>query len=119
MALFKKTKKKVESKTAGKDLAIASSKSRKDYSGMILNPRITEKGAVLADSSAYSFDVVKTATKTDIKEAIKAIYKVNPVKVAIINTPSTRVFMRGKKGIKHGTKKAYVFLSKGEKIEFA
>ncbi len=113
MALFKKTKKEVT-----KSVAVIK-ESKKDLSAVILRPRITEKAAVKADeSNCYAFDVVAGATKTDVKSAIAQIYKVAPVKVNIINIPKKPVRTRARMALKGGGRKAYVFLKKGDKIEF-
>jgi large subunit ribosomal protein L23 len=86
---------------------------------LIQNPRITEKATVVADNNVYTFDVSTSATKPEIVKTIKALYKVTPVKVNILKVPSKAVFRKGKKGTKSGGKKAYVFLKKGDSIEFA
>ncbi len=59
----------------------------------------------------------KDAGKAQVSKAVSEIYKVEPVKVNIVKNPSKRVFVRGKKGVKSGVKKAYVYLKKGDKIE--
>ncbi len=94
----------------------------KKHSGHILiSPRITEKGAYLAEQGAYAFNVSDKANKKDIAAAVKEIYKVSPRKVTLINVPSKRVMTRGtnRMGATAGGKKAYVFLKKGDKIELA
>ena len=50
-------------------------------------------------------------------EAIKAFYKINPIKVRIVKNPAKEVFIKGKRGIKSGVKKAYVYLKKEDKFE--
>lgn len=113
MSLFKKSKKEVK-----KSVAVIK-ESKKDLSAVILRPRITEKAAVKADeSNCYAFDVAAGATKTDIKSAIAQIYKVVPTKVNIINIPKKPVRTRARMSVKGGGRKAYVFLRKGDKIEF-
>ena len=95
--------------------------TKKDLSSILKTPRITEKGAVISGvNHVYPFNVSPDATKKDIKEAIKLIYKITPVKIAIVTIPSKNVRSRrnGKKGVKSGGKKAYVYLKKGDKIEF-
>ena len=85
---------------------------------VLLKPRITEKAALLADkSNVYVFEVMKNATKKSISVSIRDVYKVTPEKVRIATMPSKQVFVRGKKGVKSGGKKAYVYLKKGDKIE--
>ncbi len=88
---------------------------------LLLKPRVTEKGqmATSADAPVYTFEVSPAANKTQITAEIKRDYKVTPVKVRTINLPGKRVFVRGKWGKKSGTKKALVFLAKGDKIDFS
>ncbi len=88
-------------------------------SSALTSPRITEKASMLYENGVYSFNVPASTTKTEIKKAIEGIYKVKPVKIAIINTPRKEVFIRGRKGFKGGGKKAYVYLKEGDKIEIA
>jgi large subunit ribosomal protein L23 len=94
-----------------------------DLSWVILRPRITEKGAVISETSnAYTFDVHKDATKTLVKEAIKEMYNVEPVKVNVVVMARKKIErQRGrarKVGLKGGGKKAFVFLKKGDQIQF-
>ncbi len=92
----------------------------KKHSGHILiAPRITEKGAYLAEQGAYVFNVEKHANKKAIASAVKEIYKVSPRKVTLIAIPRKRVVTRGtnRMGVTAGGKKAYVFLKKGDKID--
>ena len=85
---------------------------------VLLRPRITEKAAIGADrSGVYVFEVAETATKGSIAASIKASYKVTPVKVRVARIVDKRVVVRGKRGVKTGGKKAYVYLKKGDKIE--
>lgn len=87
------------------------------YADTLLRPRITEKANLLADSNIHTFEVKESATKKEVIEAIKAYYKVTPIKVRMVRNPSKIVFIRGKKGKKPGVKKAYVYLKNGDKIE--
>lgn len=84
----------------------------------IIRPRITEKSGLLAQSGVYTFEVTGNATKANIAKAIAKLYKVTPVKVAIVNLPLRNVFVRGKKGTVSGVKKAMITVKKGEKIDF-
>jgi len=128
MALFGKKKNTEEKKAEVKEapvkkvIPVKKVSSNVDLSWVIIRPRITEKGAVVAtDSNAYTFDVSPRATKFQIKAAISQIYKVNPIKVCIAQIPDKKVRVRGqrrKTGIKSGGKKAFVYLKKGDRIEF-
>jgi large subunit ribosomal protein L23 len=86
---------------------------------ILLEPRITEKGAYLSAIGAYVFNVATTATKPDIKAAIKRIYNVTPRKVTTVSVPSKVVATRGtnRKGATAHGKKAYIYLKKGETID--
>lgn len=88
---------------------------------ILLSPRITEKGALMADKGTYVFNVAKDASKKDVAAAIRAVYKVTPVKVTLASIKSKEVMTRGtnRVGRTASGKKAYVFLKKGEKIDLA
>jgi large subunit ribosomal protein L23 len=112
MAIFKKTKKEVKAKSG----VVAKGDGKFDSSALV-RPRITEKAAILAEKGTYVFEVAKDTNKIEIAKAIEAIYHVKPVRVNIVNLPDTRVFVRNKKGVKAGIRKALVTLKKGDKIE--
>ncbi|PIQ91836.1 MAG: 50S ribosomal protein L23 [Parcubacteria group bacterium CG11_big_fil_rev_8_21_14_0_20_39_22] len=123
MALFKKENENKEKQTSVKPAEIRAEKditsvaSMNFKSDILLRPRITEKGAILGESNSYAFEVHSSATKPMIAEAIKEVYNVVPERVRIVKIPSKAVVSRGRKGVKSGGKKAYVFLKKGDKIE--
>lgn len=118
MALF--GKKKTEEK---KDVAPVETKAvatvMAPQAPIILRPRITEKAAILTDAHVYSFEVQKGATKHEIREAVKAIYNVTPVKIRIVNKAPRRYHsaMRGRELLENGLRKAYVYLKKDDRIE--
>ncbi len=85
---------------------------------VLLRAHVTEKAALSADrSGVYVFDVSENSNKTSIAASVKAVYKVTPVKVRVTKIMPKAVFVRGKRGVKKGGKKAYVYLKKGDKIE--
>ncbi|MEK7184808.1 MAG: 50S ribosomal protein L23 [Patescibacteria group bacterium] len=86
---------------------------------ILLRPRITEKSGIMSESqNIFTFEVSKNSTKDTITREIKALYKINPTKIRIINIPAKRVFVKGKKGTSSAVKKALVYLKKGDKINF-
>lgn len=89
-----------------------------DSGSIVRNPRITEKAAYASDKNVYTFDIAPRASKLEIVKAIKAIYNVTPIKVNVVAVPKKRVVRKNAIGVKGGGKKAYVFLKKGDKIEF-
>lgn len=136
MALFgtKKNTKKVETETSEKKVVakvpavkkIASTTKTvaavsSNVAGVLVRPRVTEKAANMTAVGVYTFDVRKEATKREVILAVKALYKVTPVKVNMVNTPAKRVKMRRKRGFGKtaATRKALVFLKKGETIRFS
>ncbi len=92
-----------------------------DARDVILAPRITEKSMGSAVLQQYSFIVHPDATKTQIRHAIEEIFKVNVIKVNTVNVGGKkRNFAR--RGVRCGgyqkdTKKAFVTLKPGQKIE--
>ena len=89
-------------------------------SSVIIHPRVTEKSHSLAEgSNVYVFNVRLGVTKGMVSEAMKDLYKVSPIKVAIVPIPKKTRFVRGKAGVAGGGRKAYVYLKKGEKLEIA
>jgi large subunit ribosomal protein L23 len=85
---------------------------------ILKNPRVTEKASFSYEQDVYTFDIAPSANKTEIEKAIFELYKVKPVKVNVVRIPKKKTFIRGKAGTKGGGKKAYVYLKKGDKIEF-
>jgi len=85
---------------------------------VIIRPRITEKSGILSQSGVYTFEVAAGTNKPSIARAIAGMYKVTPVKVAIMNGPAKRIFVRGRRGKIPGVRKAIVTVKKGEKIDF-
>ncbi len=90
---------------------------------VILSPRITEKSMAKALETQYTFTVHPDATKTQIRQAIESIFKVNVLKVNTVNVRGkSRVFARGRirtSGRRSDFKKATVTLKHGQKIELA
>ncbi len=89
----------------------------KSHYQIIRRPVITEKGlAVKETQSTLVFQVAPTATKTEIKEAVQAIFKVKVDSVRTANFPG-KERRRGKfAGYRPDWKKAYVRLKSGEKM---
>jgi len=85
---------------------------------IIKNPRITEKASNLTTGDVYVFDIVGSTNKVEVSKAVFEIYKVHPVRVNMLRIPKKRVVLRGKLSLRGGGKKAYVYLKKGDKIEF-
>lgn len=138
MAIFGDKKDVKKAKTAPKEVKVVTVEPKKkavkavatsekkvvvatEIKDVLVRPRITEKAANMTVNHVYTFDIRKEATKKDVVAAVKALYKVTPVKVAVVNTPAKRVRMRTKRGFGKTTasRKAYVTLKKGEEIQFS
>ena len=89
----------------------------KNLSSVLIRPRITEKATKVSESSVYIFEIVPKATKNEVQKAFVEKYKITPRKVTTVTIPAKNVFVRGKRGKKSGYKKAYIYLSKGQKLE--
>jgi large subunit ribosomal protein L23 len=85
---------------------------------IIKNPRITEKASFAAEQNVYTFDISASANKTEIKKAVFALYKVHPTKVNVLSIPKKKTMSKGVAGNRGGGRKAFVYLKKGDKIEF-
>ena len=120
MALFgkKKETKKTAKKDAPKvDVSLAQPTDR-NLSSIIMQPRVTEKAVGMNEQGVYTFVVKRTATKYDVRDAVKALYNVTPVKVNIVNKKPAERMVGSRNRTKHvaGMKKAYVYLKKGDTI---
>lgn len=121
MALFSSKKDKEEAAAPAateKKVGPAPLATDYDLASVIVKPRITEKAVTMSEQNVYTFVVKPNATKFAIRDAIKALYNVTPVK---INTVTKKAAKRVKgfsgKTVHHkGMKKAYVYLKKGDTI---
>lgn len=86
-------------------------------------PRATEKAYAQSQENVYVFNVPMTANKNDVAASIEAQYGVTVVGVrTAIQSGKTIRFNRGKRRYpgttnRVDTKKAYVTLAKGDKIQ--
>ena len=83
----------------------------------IISPLVTEKSTNLSEFNKIVFKVNSKANKKNLKKNIEKIFKVNVVKVNIINKQSRIKVTRGKKVKVKGFKKAIVTLKKGQNID--
>ena len=88
---------------------------------ILRRPIITEKSSHQSSKlNQYAFEVMKSATKAQIKEAVEALFDVDVVKVNVMNAPakrsrrarSRRVLVR-----RASYKKAIVTLAPGNTID--
>ena len=90
----------------------------RNLASVIIAPRITEKAVGMSERNVYTFVVRPNATKFAVRDAIKALYTVTPVKVNIVNKKAAKRVkgFSGKTVHNKGMKKAYVYLKKGDTI---
>ena len=83
-------------------------------------PWLSEKALIGTEKGVYVFAVPPRATKTEIAAAIERIYKVVPVKVNVANLPGKSKALRSRRGYgrRAARHKAYVYLKKGDSIQF-
>ncbi len=83
----------------------------------ILSPVVTEKSTNLSEQNKIVFKVPMSANKLNLKKNIEKIFKVNVVKINIINKQNRSKMARGKKVKVSGLKKAIITLKKGQSID--
>ena len=85
----------------------------------ILSPVVTEKSTNLSEQNKIVFKVPNKSNKKNLKKNIEKIFKINVVKINIINKQSRKKITRGKKVKIAGYKKAIITLKKGQSIDLA
>ena len=83
----------------------------------IISPVITEKSTNLSEQNKIVFKINKNANKKNVKKSIEKIFKVNVIKVNIINKKTRTKLTRGRKVKVTGYKKAIITLKKGQSID--
>lgn len=116
--------KKISVKTEEKKVSISKPKETRDTNShgnlfsVLKYARVTEKATDLSQNhNVYVFEVDKNTNKKEIEKAIKSFYNVTPKKIRTIKIPSKNVISRGKRGVKSGGKKVYIYLKKDDKLE--
>ena len=83
----------------------------------ILSPIVTEKSTNLSEHNKIVFKVPSSANKVNLKKNIEKIFKVNVIKINIINKQNRTKLTRGRKVKVSGFKKAIITLKKGQSID--
>ena len=90
-----------------------------DARDVILAPVVSEKSYALMEAGVYTFKVLPTATKPQIKAAVQEIFGVKVEKVNTLNRKGKR--KRNRRTFTYGkrpdTKRAIVTLADGETID--
>jgi large subunit ribosomal protein L23 len=84
---------------------------------IIMSPVITEKATIASERNQVTFNVARTATKPQIKEAVEKLFDVKVKSVnTLIRKGKIKAF-RGSRGQQSDVKKAIVTLEEGHRID--
>ena len=83
----------------------------------IISPIVTEKSTNISEQNKIVFKVPNKANKKNLKKNIEKLFKVNVVKINIINKKSKTKVTRGRKVKVAGYKKAIITIKKGQNID--
>lgn len=83
---------------------------------IIRRPVVTEKSTLLQDDDRYTFEVAKSATKHQIKEAVEEAFNVSVVKVNTMMVRGSRRRLGPRFSTSRSWKKAIVQLAPGNTI---
>lgn len=89
-----------------------------DPRSVIIRPVVSEKSlAAMEENNCYTFEVAKTASKTQISQAVAEIFGVTVEKVNTLNVVGKPRRVRYAMGHTKAWKKAFVTLKDGDKID--
>jgi large subunit ribosomal protein L23 len=88
-----------------------------DHSQVIIRPVVSEKSYVLSDTGKYTFRVHPLAHKTQIRQAVEAMFDVHVVEVHTISMKSKPKRRGTTSGRTRAWKKAIVQVREGESIQ--
>jgi large subunit ribosomal protein L23 len=94
-----------------------SGSTKAEHRDVILAPVVSEKSYSLLDQNAYTFQVHRRATKTEIRQAVESIWNVKVTKVNTLNRKGKSKRFRFTQGRRPDSKRAIVTLAEGDKIE--
>jgi large subunit ribosomal protein L23 len=91
-----------------------------DYTQVLIKPLLTEKTSLLKEAAQQvTFFVHPAANKVEIKRAVEKAFDVKVQAVNVMNRAAVSRKRQGRVvGRVSGSKKAYVTLAQGDKIEF-
>ncbi|WP_433329377.1 50S ribosomal protein L23 [Spirillospora sp. CA-294931] len=88
-----------------------------DPRDIIIAPVVSEKSYGLLDENKYTFVVRTDANKTQIKQAVEAVFGVKVTSVNTLNRQGKRKRTRFGYGKRKDSKRAIVSLAEGERID--
>jgi large subunit ribosomal protein L23 len=93
------------------------SKTFTDPRDILIKPVVSEKSYSLLDEGKYTFIVDPRANKTQIKQAVEAVFSVKVSGVNTLNRQGKRKRTRTGYGRRANTKRAVVTLVEGDRID--
>ncbi len=91
--------------------------SKLSHYDIIRSPVLSEKSTIATEQSKVVFNVLKTATKPEIKAAVEALFKVKVTGVNTLVRKGKVKRFRGIVGKQSDVKKAIVTLAEGQSID--
>jgi large subunit ribosomal protein L23 len=93
--------------------------SRERLATVLVAPHITEKTALaMQNNNQYAFRVRRDAKKTEIKQAVEAMFEYKVAGVQVANDPGKDRRFGKRVGRTQDWKKAYVRLADGQAIDY-
>jgi large subunit ribosomal protein L23 len=86
------------------------------YEDILIEPVLSEKANHLREEGKYVFKVAQSATKPQIKEAVRKLFNVHPISCTTMVVGGKPKRQRYRQGYTSTWKKAIVKLPKDEKI---
>lgn len=83
---------------------------------IIKSPIVSEKSVKMMESNQYAFTVDKHSTKTEIKQAVEAVFNVKVESLNTVNQKGKAKRTKMRQGKRSDVKKAYITLAPGETI---
>ncbi|WP_411081860.1 50S ribosomal protein L23 [Streptomyces sp. cmx-18-6] len=97
--------------------ATVTSKTFSDPRDVLVKPVVSEKSYALLDENKYTFIVAPGSNKTQIKQAVEAVWPVKVTGVNTINRQGKRKRTKTGFGKRSDTKRAIVTLAEGDRID--
>jgi large subunit ribosomal protein L23 len=86
------------------------------FEDILIEPVLSEKANQLREEGKYVFKVAQSATKPQIKEAVRKLFNVHPISCNVMVVGGKPKRLRSRSGYTSTWKKAIVRLPKEEKI---
>ena len=84
---------------------------------VLLKPVFTERSSMIENK--YVFEILPSAKKICVKQAVEKLYGVTVKKVNVMNYKPVKKFFGRRRGSIKAFKKAYVTIEKGQSINLA